>query len=81
MLLKRRTKNRILDSLHKGVVLACVGVTLCGSVILGFRAYRYFTVIKPQQKLKEIEENKHLLSEGAEFSDSTVPDTTPELKF
>lgn len=81
MLLKRRTKNRILDSLHKGVVLACVGVTVCGCVILGFRAYRYFTVIKPQQKLKEIEENKHLLSEGTEFIDSTVPDTTPELKL
>jgi hypothetical protein len=52
-----------------------------GSVILGLRAYRYFTVIKPQQKLKEIEENKHLLSEGVEFIDSTVPDTTPELKL
>jgi hypothetical protein len=54
---------------------------MCGCVILGFRAYRYFTVLKPQQKLKEIEENKHLLSEGAEFIDSTVPDTTPELKL
>jgi len=81
MLLKRRTKNRILDSLHKGVVLACVGVTLCGSVLLGLRFYRYYTVIKPQQKLKEIEENKHLLSEGAEFVDNAVPDTAPELKF
>lgn len=81
MLFKRRTKNRILDSLHKGVVLACVGVTVCGCVVLGFRAYRYFTVIKPQRKVKEIEQNKHLLSEGAEFIDSAVQDTAPELKL
>jgi hypothetical protein len=49
--------------------------------MLGFRAYRYFTVIKPQQKMKEIEQNKHLLSEGAEFIDSAVQDTAPELKL
>jgi hypothetical protein len=48
---------------------------------LGFRAYRYFTVVRPQRKLREIEENKHLLSEGAEFIDSTLPDSTPELKL
>lgn len=81
MMLKRRTRNRILDSLHKGVVLTCVGVTVCGCVLLGFRAYRYFTVVRPQRKLREIEENKHLLSEGAEFIDSTLPDSTPELKL
>jgi poly(A) polymerase len=40
---------------------------------------RNFQLVR--SKLKEIEENKHLLSEGAEFLDSTVPDTAPELKL
>jgi hypothetical protein len=80
-MLKRRTKNQIIDTLHKGVVLACVGATVYGCVLLGFRIHRYFTVIRPQQKLKEIEENKHLLLEGTESSESALKDSAPELKL
>jgi hypothetical protein len=81
MIIKRRTRNRIVDILHKGVVLACVGTTLYGCVLLGLRLHKYFTVIKPQQKLKEIEDNKHLLREGTESSDSALQDSAPELKL
>lgn len=81
MIIKRRTRNQIVDTLHKGVVLACVGVTLYGCVLLGLRAYKYFTVTQPQQKLKEIEDNKHLLREGAESSDRALQDSALELKL
>jgi hypothetical protein len=76
MIIKRRTRNQIVDKLHKGVVLACIGATVYGCVLLGLRAYNYFTIVKPQRKLREIEDNKHLLHEGAESSDSA-----PELKL
>jgi hypothetical protein len=81
MIIKRRTRNQIVDTLHKGVVLACVGATVYGCVLLGLRVHKYFTVTKPQQKLKEIEANKHLLREGAESSDSALQDSAPELKL
>jgi hypothetical protein len=80
-MIKRRTRNKILDTLHKGVVLTCVGATVYGCVLLGLRAHRYFTVIRPQHKMKEIEENKHLLIEGTETSEKSLQDSAPELKL
>jgi hypothetical protein len=80
-MIKRRTRNKILDTLHKGVVLTCVGATVYGCVLLGLRVHRYFTVIRPQQKMKEIEENKHLLIEGTETSEKSLQDSAPELKL
>lgn len=46
--------SRILDKIHRGVVIACIGLTLYGTVLLGNRAYRYFTVVKPQRELVEL---------------------------
>jgi len=44
-----------LDKLHKGVVVACIGLTLYGTGLIGFRVYRYFTVIKPQRDMADLQ--------------------------
>jgi hypothetical protein len=71
----------MVDKLHKGVVITCIGATLYGCALLGFKFYRYFTVTRPQRKLKEIDENKHLLLEGIDTSEKAFQDSAPELKL
>jgi hypothetical protein len=80
-MIKRRTSNRILDTLHKGVVITCVGATVYGCVLMGLKLHRYFTVTRPQRKMIEIDENKHLLLEGTETSLKALEDSAPELKL
>lgn len=81
--MKRLPKPRaFLDTLHKGFVLSCVGLTFYGLFLLGLRAERYFTVIRPQRELKETELKNQLLSEGrAPIDPSLMNDQAPELKI
>ncbi|CAD7087464.1 unnamed protein product [Hermetia illucens] len=68
--MKKPRQNHLLDRLHRGVVISCIGLTLYGSYLLGARVYRYFTVIRPaikEAELKRIEEQSSL-------------DKAPELK-
>jgi len=61
---RRFNTENILNKVHRGVVLGCVGLTCYGFYLAGLRVYRYHTVLKPQgeerRKLKELE----LLAEG-----------------
>jgi len=67
ILMYRRPKtSAFADLFHKGFVVSCIGVTIYGLYIMGLRAERYFTVIRPQQKLKELELKQQLLTEGRE---------------
>jgi len=59
---KRWTGNELLNKLHRGAVYTCIGVTLYGTFLLGCRGYHYFTVIRPEKKMMELqmlEEGKH----------------------
>lgn len=62
---KTPVKSIIIDRLHKGFVLTCVAVTVYGLGHLGLRWYRYFTVLRPEAKRRELMENKNLLAEGS----------------
>lgn len=54
-------RGAILDRLHRGTVWVCIGLTVYGTYLTGARIYNYFTVVRPANKLKEIE----MLREGA----------------
>lgn len=63
--MKKIPTSRLLDKLHRGVVIACIGLTFYGTALIGNRVYRYFTVIKPQREtadLKMLEVRKNLQS-------------------
>lgn len=62
---KTPARNIIADRLHKGFVLTCVAVTLYGVGHLGLRWYRYFTVLRPEAKQRELMEKQNLLAEGS----------------
>ena len=54
--------SRLVEYLHCGVVLGCVGITLLGTMNLGMCVYNYYSTIRPQrdmeaerQSLKETE--------------------------
>lgn len=68
---KRLNNNALLDRLHRGAVLTCLGVTVVGTLFLGTKLYYYYTVIKPERQKTEF---KQLISEGAH-------DKAEEMKY
>lgn len=58
MLLKRQVKNRLYDVLHYGTVYMCMGVTVLSTAYLGFYGYKYYTDIKPNRKIEELQKIK-----------------------
>lgn len=62
---KKMRSSVILDRLHRGAVYTCLGLTAYGGYLLGWRVYRYFTVIKPARDQQQIMSKEHLLSEGS----------------
>ncbi|EDW00374.1 uncharacterized protein LOC6564609 [Drosophila grimshawi] len=66
--------NTLLDKMHRGVVYACIGVTLYGTYLIGMRYYHYFTVIRPEKKVMDQQAELKLLDEGAH-------DKAKELKY
>lgn len=66
-------RTTILDKLHRGAVYACIGVTLYGTMLLGMRVHRYFTVVKPERQRQELQS----IEQGT--TDSL--DKAPELKY
>lgn len=68
--------NNILDILHKGFVWTCIGVTVVGSGILGYRFYKYVTVTKPQLAERKRIAHQDLLAEG---SSENLQDTAPTI--
>lgn len=74
---KKPKPNHILDKLHKGFVYGCVGLTLYGTYLLGWRFYRYFTVIKPLKDEKDLIAKKSLLAEG---SSDNLMDKAPQIQ-
>ncbi|XP_011174532.1 uncharacterized protein LOC105206760 [Solenopsis invicta] len=67
---KRKRKERLYDMMHRGAVRVCMGVTVVGSLLLGYKVYEYFRYIRPlhlaQSKLAQDE----LLREGRNIEDS-----------
>lgn len=59
MLLKRQAKNKIYDILHHGSVYVCMGVTVLSTAYLGYYGYKYFTQIKPQRKVEQLQQIKN----------------------
>lgn len=74
---KLARKSAMLDKVHRGLVLACIGITIYGTAHLGMRWYRYFTVLRPEQKRRELLEKQELLAEG---SSESLRDTAQDLK-
>lgn len=65
MLMKNRVRNKLYDRLHYGVVSICMGISVLGTIGLGYYGYVYFTQIKPQRKLEQLK----LMNEGAHDRD------------
>lgn len=65
---KKPSKNLFFDRLHKGVVIACIGLTLYGLIGFGERWYNYAYVFKPEMQRRQLLEKEKLLSEGASSS-------------
>ncbi|XP_017773841.1 PREDICTED: uncharacterized protein LOC108560693 [Nicrophorus vespilloides] len=77
--MKKVAKNSVLmERLHKGFVLTCLGITIYGMTEMGMRWYRYFTVLRPQIKEKERLDKLQLLAEG---SSDVLIDTAANLKM
>jgi len=49
MLKRVPRKDLIIDKMHRGAVLACVGLTFVGLFICGERAVNYLTRVKPEK--------------------------------
>jgi len=66
--------NQILDTLHRGAVWSCVGLTVYGLYLGGLRVHRYYTVVKPafleKKRLQELE----LLEEGRDKLEQFLPE-------
>lgn len=75
---KLRKAGVYLDYLHKGAVCTCFAATLYGLTYLSYRAFHYYSNVKPQIKIKMEAENKKLLAEG---SSEAFHDTAPTLKM
>jgi hypothetical protein len=73
---KNIPKIPILDLLHRGVVWACIGATVGGTVFLGYRFYRYFTVVKPERERLELQG----LQQGFPVDPANLVDNAPKLK-
>ncbi|EFN76858.1 hypothetical protein EAI_16506 [Harpegnathos saltator] len=61
---KRQRRDRIYDKLHRGFVNTCIGVTLIGGVLLGYKVYEYFVYIRPLHKAQYKVTEENLLDEG-----------------
>lgn len=73
-------KLSILDKLHRGIVLGCVGLTLYGLVLGGIRVHRYYTVLVP---LGEERRKAEALLEQQKNTEAKVPKSpdSEELKY
>lgn len=76
--MKKYGRTYIYDTLHKGGVLACMGMTLYGSIMLAQFGYNYFMNVKPELKAKQEILQIELLKEGA--SDAMI-DKAQNLKL
>ncbi|XP_059620781.1 uncharacterized protein LOC132264552 [Phlebotomus argentipes] len=68
-------RDKMYDRVHRGVVWACIGLTLYATTMLGTRVFNYFTVVKPARKQQELE----LVKENAQPT-AALLDKIPELK-
>lgn len=67
---KTARNNLILDRLHKGVVVTCIGLTFYGCFLLSLRVHRYFTVIRPARQ----EQDLKMIKEGSSDNIDKAPD-------
>ncbi|XP_047104673.1 uncharacterized protein LOC124741220 [Schistocerca piceifrons] len=74
-MLRKKAANELLNKLHRGFVLSCVALTIGGCGLLGMNTFRYFTVVRPAIKERQLEAQQELLGEGAE----TLTDAAPSV--
>lgn len=74
--MKKYPKTAFLDLLHRGVVWTCIGVTIGGTALLGYRFYRYFTVVKPERERLELQ----ILQDQGFPDKANLVDNAPSLK-
>ena len=61
---RRIRVEKVLDTVHKGIVWGCLGLTFYGFYLAGLRVHRYYTVIKPLGEERQRQLELELLSEG-----------------
>lgn len=69
--MKRYPKMPMADKIHRGAVLACIGLTAYGTFLLGLRVYRFYTVGKPAAEMRALQMIQEKSSSTAEQIDST----------
>lgn len=75
--MRRPVQNKILDKFHRGFVYTCLGLTAYGGYLLGFRVYRYFTVIQPEKKIYE----QQMIEHGAQSpTGKSSSDRAPQIR-
>lgn len=67
-------RSVILDRFHKGFVITCLAITAYAVSNLGVGWYRYFAVLKPAARQKQLLEKEELLLEG---SSEILQDSSP----
>ena len=74
--------DRILDGIHKSIVLGCVGLTCFGFYLAGLRVHRYYTVLVPAAEERERLKKLELLAEGQDKKEFLPePPKADELKY
>ncbi|KYN30875.1 hypothetical protein ALC56_14687 [Trachymyrmex septentrionalis] len=68
---KKRKKERLFDRLHKGVVSVCMGVTVIGTLMIGYKVYEYFRYVRPLQQVQSKLMEDELLLEGRNIEDTS----------
>lgn len=72
----RRNARSLADTLHRGFVITCIGVTLAASAYLGYRFVHYVTIYRPQLVEERKRAEKKLLEEG---SSENLKDLAPNV--
>ncbi|KAL4712269.1 hypothetical protein ACJJTC_004031 [Scirpophaga incertulas] len=76
--MKKYARNQLYDKLHRGGVIACIGLTLYGTVLLGDHFYKYFKYVRPQIQATKAVAEQELLSEVQRLPNSSVPKNISE---
>ncbi|XP_076177800.1 uncharacterized protein LOC143152031 [Ptiloglossa arizonensis] len=69
MLPKYKSKEYVLDKLHRGFVNVCVTVTLVTGSIITYKIYEYFRYVRPIFKKQHLKAQEELLMEGKPIED------------
>ncbi|XP_076244619.1 uncharacterized protein LOC143185472 [Calliopsis andreniformis] len=72
MLPKYKSKEYILDKLHRGFVNTCVAVTIISGSMLSYKIYEYIRYVRPLHKTLQLKAQEELLAEGKPLEDASI---------